>query len=240
MKSFYDCVIGQGPVPENYIPAGKLSLEKAFAVYQHGYVARLTETLGDTFEFVWWVLGDDLFFKICREFIAQTPSETYNLSDYSPRFVEFLQSHQASDEFPFLKDLAQLGWLQKEVFHRPMEKGLAGEELLSLLTDEKAEARFCVHFELFHSEYCLFDLWKALKDEANPPANWRVPQWMALYKADNQVFVKQVSHEQHQALSRLQGGESLMSACENLAEAELTELFHFLAKNALLILARNK
>ena len=44
-------------------PAGRLkTAASALEVYRRAYVARLTEALGDTYEAVWSVLGDDVFF----------------------------------------------------------------------------------------------------------------------------------------------------------------------------------
>lgn len=234
MKSFYECLIGKGPVPDAYRPAGKLSLEAAFAVYQNAYIARLTETLGDTFEDVWKVLGDELFLETCKDFIRTHPSENYNLSDYSVHFSDFLRIHPVTEEFPFLPDLAFMGWIQKETFNAPMSEGLAGEQLLAVLSEQDGKAQFVEHFRLLKSEFSLFDIWKALTTNSPPPEPWDRPQFLAFYKVDHQVYVKQLMADTYQALEEIAAGKPLLQACENLQEKDLTELFHFLAKNALI------
>lgn len=230
-RLFYKSVTGSPQDLSLYMPAGALDLDAALAVYQNGYIARLTETLGDTFESVWSVLGDEDFFQICRQFISSHPSQNYNLSNYSVKFVDFLISHPASEEFPFLPDLAHLGWLHKEVFHRPHQEGLNSEALMKLLEQDKARVFLIETFELLRSEYCLFDIWKALKDQSDPPTPWRESQCLVLYKSEQQVFVKQVTERQFEALEKIQLGIPLIEALEELEEFEISDLFQFLAKN---------
>jgi len=231
---FYNCVTGQTPTVDGFQPAGKLSLDDAFSVYQRGYIARLTETLGDTFESVWKVLGDEIFFDVCRKFITTNPSQAYNLSDYSVKFIDFLISHSAAVEFPFLPDLAHLGWLHKEVFHRPVMTSLRGEELMALLDDDRNHVRLIESVEFLRSEFRLFDIWKTLKDETEPPESWEGRQYLVLYKFDHQVYVKQISEGQYRVFENIRMGCPLIVALEHLEEDELSDLFHFLTKYSLL------
>jgi len=234
MKSFYDHLIDQGDLPLNYTPAGNLNLKEAFQVYRRGYQSRLTEILGDTFELVWKVLGDDLFFKLTSEFIKKNPSESYNLSNYSGAFIIFIGSHKLSQEFPFLKDLAQLCWEQKEVFDAPMENGLEGGALLTLISDEDGRAAFVSSMRILTSQFRIFDIWNALSSDSIPPENWEQPQAVVLYRSEYQVLLKQISTKTHLALKEIEMGKELIRSCENLEESELTSLFHFLAKYRLL------
>lgn len=231
---FYNCLVGKHSVVTGYKPAGSLSLEGAFAIYQRGYIARLTESLGDTFESVWQVLGDEFFFELCRQFITNHESQTYNLSDYSVKFIDFLISQPVSRELPFLSDLAHLGWLHKEVFHRQTCVGKSGPELMALLENDNPRTQWVDSLELLRSEFCLFDIWKALKDKSAPPCSWAGPHYLAIYKSEQQVYVKQITKRQFQAFEDIRRGQPLMTALENLEEFELSELFHFLAKNQLL------
>jgi len=233
-QRFYNCVISKDTPPEGFLAAGSLSPEEGFAVYQRAYVARLTEALGDTYESVWKVLGDLIFFDVCEKFITAHGSQAYNLSDYSVKFIDYLISQSASVEFPFLSDLAHLNWLHKEVFHRAQETGLSGEALMALLEKENGRASTVAGFELVTSEYCIFDIWKALKEDSAPPESFVQKQFMVLYKSDHQVYLKQLTEHQYRAFENIRLGLPIMEALDILEEFELTELFHFLSKYALL------
>ncbi|RYZ72111.1 MAG: DUF2063 domain-containing protein, partial [Proteobacteria bacterium] len=159
MKSVFDYVTGAiGEMPAGFQPAGKLTPEDAFAIYQRAYVARLTDMLGETFQNVWKVLGDRDFFVVARDFISETPSQSYNLSDYSEKFIGFLSTHELSKEFPFLPDLASVGWIKKELFDAAAEIGLPGEGVLELL-EANMPAQLVTSVRLLKSEFAIHDLW---------------------------------------------------------------------------------
>lgn len=86
-------------------PAGRLSVEQALDHYHQGYIRRLTEVLSDTFETVRWVLGTELFNKICTQYIESHPSNSYNLKDYGLSFPQYLSTLAESKERPFWKIL---------------------------------------------------------------------------------------------------------------------------------------
>ena len=58
------------------IPGGNLSTQEALEVYLNGYPARLTDALGQVYEAVWPVLGDEEFFRVCREYILKYPYQS--------------------------------------------------------------------------------------------------------------------------------------------------------------------
>ena len=53
------------------IPVGSLNQKQVLQVYTNDYYARLTEALGESFEAIWAVLGDEEFFKVCHEYIKK-------------------------------------------------------------------------------------------------------------------------------------------------------------------------
>src|SRR3989338_4151121 len=71
---------------ESVVPGGSLSKEEAIAVYQQAYKARFTDVLGETFESVWWVLGDTQFFEVAHAYIYTHFENVYNLSEYGKKF----------------------------------------------------------------------------------------------------------------------------------------------------------
>lgn len=238
-RLFYNFITGaEKTPPKDYKAAGSLSPEGGFAVYQRGYIARLTETLGDTYESVWRVLGDDLFFQTCRDFIKSNASQSYNLSDYSVKFVDYLLSHPATSDFPFLPDLAHLGWLHKEIFHSAGDIGLAGEELMSRLSAGASDVQLTGNFQVLKSNYHLLDIWKALQNDEALPEGWQIPQNVALYKMENQVCLRDISPAETVFFENLQAAMNILDACEHMQPQEITALFQFLGIARCLISAR--
>ena len=121
------------------LPAGRLAAPAALDVYGKSYRARLTSALGEIYETVWRAMGDEMFFEIAGQYIAEHPSSTHSLQFYGLEFPDFLvrmsgraQEKKTTDELPgFLPDLARFEWLFAELFHKRMEPGLSGPALAS-------------------------------------------------------------------------------------------------------------
>ncbi len=102
--------------------AGSLKKHEAIEVYASGYSARLFEALGETYETVWKVLGDEDFHSLCLAYIERHPSKSRNLSDYGENFSEFIKSQLPKEVAGrLLVDLARFEWVFKDCFHSPYE-----------------------------------------------------------------------------------------------------------------------
>ena len=55
-------------------PGGTLNVEQAMSVYRNDYYARLSEALGEHYESIWFVVGDDEFSRLTRSYIDLYPS----------------------------------------------------------------------------------------------------------------------------------------------------------------------
>ncbi|MDO8494631.1 MAG: DNA-binding domain-containing protein [Deltaproteobacteria bacterium] len=137
-------------------------------VHREGYFARLTEQLGETYEAVWSVLGDQKFFQLCREYIRKHPSIFYNLSDYGAEFPLFLEKQKEAKKFPFLPDLALFEWGFKEVFH--------GAEPL-----------------VFTSEYQILPIWRRRAEKEQTIEDCKGPCRLLLRYHEEEVFVQELT-----------------------------------------------
>ncbi|MGE4107779.1 MAG: DNA-binding domain-containing protein [Bacteriovoracia bacterium] len=103
--------------------AGTLELQEAVEVYSAGYPARLFEALGETYETIWKVLGDEDFQSLCMAYIEKHPSQYRNLSDYGDDFSDYIRDYFPEDKVrDLLVDLAKFEWTFKEGFHVKFEK----------------------------------------------------------------------------------------------------------------------
>jgi hypothetical protein len=220
-QSFFDRLVVGAETPTSFVPAGTLTAEEAFYVYSQGYIARLTEALGETYESIWRFLGDENFFDLCETYIQQNPSKFYNLSAYGENFPEFV----ASDNFPFLQDLARFNWLHQSLFHQKTETGMTGEQLQAVL-QESSRLSFVSSFCFFKTEWNVFEIWQALKNEQEPLPE-KISQTLCLYKQDDQVYVQVFRGEAHAPLLALQQNQKLSEAFSQSDTVVVTELFAF-------------
>lgn len=104
---------------ENIKPGGTLTHENAINVYRGDYYARLTEAIGESFESVWFVLGDEDFLSLAREYVEKNPSDVRDLGSYAKSFPEFIRNTTHIGDFPFLGDLAEFEQHFWQLFHSP-------------------------------------------------------------------------------------------------------------------------
>lgn len=104
---------------EHITPGGTLTQEAAINVYRGDYYARLSEAIGERYESVWFVLGDEDFLQLAREFIESNPSGVRDLGSYAEEFPQYLKACSHHDEFPFLSDLAFFEQNFWRLFHSP-------------------------------------------------------------------------------------------------------------------------
>ena len=212
-------------------------------MYANGVVVRLAEALGETFEAVWWVCGDEYFFQLAKHYIVTHPSQTYNLSCYGQDFPDFLEQTSLFPDLPFLRDLARYEWAFKELFHRGQQESVSGDALQSLANESSLYFQFVQSSQLFSSRYAIYDLWK-LRGTAHagkPPVEWNRPQRLVLYKHHHQIFVHEVGQYEFQILDSLQAGRTLEESLTLISEQngeinqdQVSQLFQFMVSSGII------
>ncbi len=222
---------------QEFIPGGSLSPEGAIEVYRTGHIARLTEALGETFEAVWWVAGDEYFFELAKEFLLKQGSQSYNLSDLGQFFPDFLVERKPFSDLPFLAELARFEWLFKEVFHASPHTSLSPEDFQTSPLTGNLCLSFGPSVRLFQSQYAVYDVWKIRGTEraSLPEEIWDHPEWLLCYKHQQQVFVKALTEPDYRILHALLDGatieKALVRALEkfsNLTPATVSNIFQLI------------
>ncbi|MCB0393860.1 MAG: putative DNA-binding domain-containing protein [Bdellovibrionales bacterium] len=199
---FLEYVHGHKSMVEKCQGAGSLTSIEAVKVYKNAHVFRLTESLGETFEGVWSVLGDELFYELSKSYISCFPSQSYNLGDYGESFPDFLRESSIASVFPFVSDLARLEWRFKEIFHMK-----DSDKLEDLETTDRADFR--LEFNDDHRidiyDFDVSSIWISIKDGKKLNEIPKVSTPILLYKRCDQVLIIRVSEtllKFHQGFSR--------------------------------------
>lgn len=242
-ERFYDSIVRtQGTVRLSpalaafVVPGGRLETPKdAMRIYTDGYTARLTESLGELYESVWYVLGDDGFFATCRSFIAQHRSLTYSLSLYGREFPEFLKIH--GNKFPFLPDLARFEQAFNAVFHAASDSALPAADVVQLLSNDQ-RVKLVPSLLLFQSRWGVYTLWRTAKKEGElADDEWQKGERLVLYKAGDKVQVRVLTRTEFDILSALRIGRRLSEIFETptlkLDPTEVQDMFTWLPTSGL-------
>ena len=215
-SKFADGVTQSNPeILKSVIPISDLTPEQCIEIYRRGYFARLTESLGETFEATWWVLGDDAFFELCQSFIHANPSRVYDLSDYGQSFPEFLESNSLANGLPFAGDLARFEWSFKEVFHSP-NIFPNGVDWAKVVAEPGAHLfRISSSAHLFESKYAVYDIWKMRASSADAlTLDIHQKSRLLVFKHQSQVMVRNLEKDEFCLLDNLSNGASLENSIE--------------------------
>jgi uncharacterized protein (UPF0276 family) len=193
-------------------PGGTLSISGAFKVYENDYSARMSEVLGEVYPSLWKIFGDEDFFKLCRVYIKNHPSTSYNLNDYGDKMAEFLLEVGERDlQFKSffseiftaknLSELANLEWEIHNLFHAPLNQPVSAHGSVQWLegqldSERESESEFknelkLQGYKLFYWEKSQLSLWKYCQQEntsdtTTPNFDWYLkPQWALIYKRDD-------------------------------------------------------
>lgn len=208
---------------EHMIPSKNLNAKEALETYLNDYNARLSEALQEKFISVHFVIGDESFYEVCRLFLNQFSSRSYDLDAFGHEFPHFISQHSLSKEFPFLKDLATLDLTFNQFFHASLEEPVEPEIFEQLEDPGSLKVQFIRNFKLFNSPYPLYDIWQ-WRDNSEQELNLSQAQALLLFKSQAVVKSTLLSPIQFQLLKYLHQGLSLMETLEYLEMDEGTDI----------------
>ncbi len=186
-------------------------------VYDHAYVARLLEVMGEDYPAVHTLLGDDEFGDAARAYVRSRPS--------SKRSVRWLAATDPWRDLPVLADMARFEWHLGLAFDAPDRPALEFAALAAVPPEAWPSLRFEFHPSLavFRLGHDVAPFQQAVATERDPDAApapldeqatwaaWRDPEsLLARYRA--------LSADEAAGLSRLSDGGDFAALCEVLAE----------------------
>lgn len=224
------------------IPGGKLDFAESLKVYQNGYIVRMTESLGETFEAIWRFLGDDDFFKICEEYIQENFSQSYNISEYGNSFPEFLSRKYPS--LPFLEELAEFELMFRDLFHQKYEIFTPD---FSRISSPDIVLQFNNNSRILKFNSPVYTFWKNRNEENFSLASIDLTEneYIIIYKSiktstkNHVIHVKRLSLPEFKLMEELARGQRMATALESIEEASITEeqirdLFYFIKDSGII------
>jgi hypothetical protein len=230
---------------ETLKPSKNLSSQKALEVYRNDYTARLSSSIGEVFEGVWTILGDESFFSLCSEYLNNYNSESFDLGKFGLFLPELLKDHSLLEEFPFLYDLAILEKEFNRLFHSPQEPSISNEALAQADNLEGRKITLTNNIFLMDSYYPILTIWEFRKATAEEKENTEIDfdkeDRFVLYKNTNGIQYRPLSSPQINILTLIKSGSSIEETLEKLeqdkleiAAEDISEIFQFIASEGLI------
>lgn len=226
-------ILGQsGSISTHIAPGGTLNSNESVAVYSRAYTLRLTEALGEIYEAVWRVLGDDAFFEVAADYIKANPSKSHNLSHYGALFPEFLAARFPETEL--LHDLAIFEWKFAELFHKAEETGLEATELAGMTPAARIE--FVDSLFLLDARGPVYSIWQLREHPEPPELDFSLQEAVFACKKNGQIFIRESTSGELQLARYLHEGRTIENALaeSSITPSEVEGFFSFVAQARLI------
>jgi hypothetical protein len=150
-------------------------VERRWAIYASGYLARLVEALENDYPAVRRILGEGPFRSLVACYVRRCPPRSYDIGRAGDRLAELLDEDPLGAELPFLPDLARFEWSLAEAFVAADSVPLAWSDVAALGPEAAADTRFRLRpgTTLVRSSWPLLSLWAA-KDLADEDVDVRL------------------------------------------------------------------
>lgn len=194
-------------------PISNLSIRSSADIYKRGYKARLIESLGETFQATWWVLGDEDYLKLAEEFVKKNPSRSYDLSDYGNEFPAFLKSSSTIGEIPFISELARFEWNFKFLFHSA-DAPNAENFLNRLSQDPNMKLHLPPSTILWKSDFPIYNIWKRREGPISSlnDINLDIKEYLLCRKLNGTVHITHLEEPEFQLLQQFESPSSIDEA----------------------------
>jgi hypothetical protein len=168
---------------ENLPPAACL------AIYQRGYILRLSKCLAEQFPALCYALGKELFDNFAREYLRVCPSDSYTLYELGRRFSDYLDNarpdrdllpDQREGWIDFMVDLARYERLQFHLFDAPGHEG--GIWPTTELADDRLVLQPC--FELGVYRYPVAWYYHSIRERSDVPFPPQQESYVAVLRRD--------------------------------------------------------
>lgn len=225
-------------VEEFILPNDRMSAFERLEVYNRQYWYRLLDCLHEDYPGLRALLGESQFHRLCRDYLAACPSESWTLRNLGSRLVDYLKSQPARWN-PALHakavDVARTEWAQTLAFDEAARSPVRGDDLLgadpavlklgvqpylSLLELDHAVDRFMHHVRRLDAglrgaaSHAVGERPSApeLPAKARRSTLRREKLWLVVHRYDNAIYFKRLERETYLLLRGLRAGLTLADA----------------------------
>ncbi len=156
------------------------SAAERLQIYADGYVARLRECLADDYPALVYLLGDDAFSALARQYIEKYPSRSRSLNAYG-RELSALCRTRREPWAGLAADLARLEWALVEIVHEPASASLSPETLAHVRW-QTARLVPSPALRVLSFEYPVNRFYQAFRDGQAPARPLPAPSATAVYR----------------------------------------------------------
>jgi hypothetical protein len=224
-KGFQDYLLAPNPelgMEQNIVDTAQASARLRLGIYADAYRLRLGEALGNDFEALHGLLGDEQFYKVCLKYIEAHPSQHFSLRYFGQHMAIFLRLTEPYAGQPVLAELAEFEWALIDAFDARDSEVVTLDDMRKLAPAAWPEMRFDMHESVRRLEFAwnVQQLWNALKEDSTPepPQRSEAAQPWLIWRRELMTYFRSLTVQEAWALDAARGGENFSALCEGLCE----------------------
>lgn len=204
-------------IQEQVTGTQRVPIEVRLSIYSDAYFLRLLEVLQKDFPGVAFLLGEDVFTEMAREYLKLFPSHFRSVRWFGQDLPTFLAKEKPYSSHEILFQMATFEWFLTESFDCENTLSLTLEKLQTIPALEWPMMRLspCRSLRLISADWNIIQLWKAVTnaEEITPEKLPEKIQWI-IWRKGYEVQFRSLSKIELIALNTLVNGESFETLCE--------------------------
>lgn len=213
---------GHNDIIEHIVTTQNASDTQRLATYRNAYYGRLVEALSTDFGAVNAVLGDDIFSRLCHDYIDTHPSSHHSLRYFGQQFPEFIRQHTTSLQHAYLAELATLEWIFIDAFDASDETPMAESCVADIPAISWPEIRIHLHPSVYYLDYHwnIVDIWRAVHNQEPlmPAEQLTQTSTCLIWRHKLTTRYRILDSTEATALHTAAQGATFAQMCERLAE----------------------
>ncbi len=216
-------LLNQLPIRED----ARFTKAKRIAVYQNGYIARMTESLTDDFPKTFKYIKKEDRKKMVDAFLTKYPSRYKSIASVSENFPIFVK--QKMKHKKFLADLSEMEWMEclssYSIQQEPFD--------FTKLKLKSPEDIFGYKMKLSGTLYLFKSSWTVHTSKIK-----RATTYLAIFRNKEGLHTEPLTLEQFNIFGMLKKGHSILSLLrrkEKISQKNIFVVFEFLSKHQLIV-----
>ena len=199
---------------------GRLTPEKRLNIYQHAYKARLRDVLREDFPVLHSMLGDEVFYDLCNQYIDAYPSSHPSLRYFGQYLEQFLACEKPYKEQAIIAEMAQFEWTFHNVFDALDHDIITIEAVGALSPSVWTTLRFDFHPSLYISAYKwnVAAVWSSVQEEDEPVLPAELPEVTNIiqWRRDLRSYFRTLDPDEGPVLRLAMGKKAFPDICGSL------------------------
>lgn len=200
----------------------RLSAIERLDIYANMYFFRIRDALAEDFAAVHAVLGADRFHNLITDYLLAHPPAHFSLRYAGQYLPNFIVTHAAGPDAPWLGDLAALEWAILQAFDAADAAPLAADALARVPAARWPDLRLQLSpsLRVVRAQWAVHDLWAQVQCGAPPAAPAHAATILRVWRQDLRVFHRPICAAEAAALEALGTGEPFAAVCDAIAAAD--------------------